>query len=327
MMRVLVTPIFIHNQRGPYCEALEAGGFDVVFPPTGLSLKEPATLIEQLDGIDAVIASIEPYTREVLTGTSLRVIARNGVGYDSVDVAAATDVGIPVTITPGANQQAVAEHAVALMLSVAHGFPGRDKEVRGGNWQRKILPRLAGKTLGLLGLGAIGKTVVPLAAGLGMRVIAHDPLPDRDFAARHDVKLVSLDELLEHADVVSLHLPCTPGSTDLINARTLAKMKPGAIFINTSRGGLVDEDALAEALRSGHLLGAGLDVFKLEPLPTDSPLVQLDNVLLCPHMAGGDRESVAKVASLAADSILQLHQGRWPEGRVVNAELRQGWKW
>jgi phosphoglycerate dehydrogenase-like enzyme len=232
-----------------------------------------------------------------------------------------------VTITPGANQGAVAEHTVAMMLGVAHGFPARDKEARSGTWTKKPLPRLSGKTLGLVGLGQIGKAVVPLAAALGMSVIAHDPLPDLDFAGRHGVELVSFDELLGRADVVSLHLPCTPQTTDLINARTLAEMKPGAILINTSRGGLVDEDALLEALRSGHLRGAALDVFKVEPLPPGDPLAKLDNALLCPHIAGADEESLAMMSGLAAETILQLHQGRWPEGRVVNDQLRQGWKW
>ena len=127
--------------------------------------------------------------------------------------------------------------------------------------------------------------------------------------------------------MVSLHLPCTPETTNLINARTLARMKRGAILINTARGGLVDEDALVDALRSRHLAGAALDVFKVEPLPAASPLAQLDNVLLCPHMGGTDEESMALMAQLAAESIVELHQGRWPEGRVVNEEIRPGWKW
>jgi len=214
-----------------------------------------------------------------------------------------------------------------MMLAVAHGFPARDKEARSGAWQRKLLPRLAGKTLGLLGLGAIGKAVALHAAALGMRVIAHDPAPDRPFAAEHGVQLCSFEELLAEADVVSLHLPCTPDTTNLINVQTLGQMKCGAILINTARGGLVDEDALVDALRSRHLAAAALDVFKVEPLPAGSPLAQLDNVLLCPHMGGTDEESMALMAQLAAESIVELYQGRWPEGRVVNEEIRPGWKW
>jgi len=327
MPRVLVTPIMLHNVDGPYREILDRGGFEALYPPAGIPLKDPRVLAAQLKGIDAVIASMEPYNREVLAGADLRVIARNGVGYDTVDVAAATERGVVVAITPGVNQDSVAEHAIALMLAAAHGYPGRQTEACSGAWKRKPLPRLGGKTLGLLGLGAIGRAVVPRAIGLGMNVIAHDPVPDDEFARRHGVRLCSFDELLAEADVVSLHLPCTPETTDVIDAVSLGKMKPGSILVNTGRGGLVDEDALADALRSGHLAAAALDVFKVEPLPADSPLANMDNVVACPHMGGIDREALAGMAQLAAENIVELHQGRWPAGRVVNEEIRAAWKW
>ena len=328
MPRVLVTPAVLREQAGPYRETLDAAGFEVVYPPEGLALSDPTTLIGQLQGIDAVLASTEPYNREVLSAAKLRVISRNGIGYDSIDVLAATELRIPVAITPGVNMPSVAEHTIAMMLAVAHGFPARDKLARRGSWAvRPILPRLAGRTLGIVGIGAIGKAVVPLAIGLGLEVIAHDPAPDCDFATRLGVRLCSMDELLARADVVSLHLPCTPETTDTVNADMLAKMKPGAILVNTSRGGLVDEDALVEVLRSGHLAAAALDVFKAEPLPADSPLAQLENVLLSPHMAGADRESLTGMSIMAAQSIVELHAGGWPEGRIVNPSIRDGWKW
>ena len=327
MPRVLVTPVYLNDVEGPYRDVLQAGGFEVAYPPEGLSLKDPSVLIEQLQGADAVLASVEPYSREVLAASSLRVIARSGVGYDSVDVEAASELGIAVTFTPGANKEAVAEHAMALMLGVAHGYPARDREARSGQWRRVPLPRLSGKTLGLVGLGDIGKAVVPVATGLGMTIIAHDPAADNQFAEEYGVRLRDLDELLAEADVVSLHLPATPQTTDIINAQSLAKMKPGSILINTARGGLVDEDALADALDSGHLAGAGLDVFKTEPLPPDSRLAKSDKALLCPHMAGLDQEALKNMARLAADSIVRLRQGRWPDGRVANPQIREGWKW
>ena len=327
MPRVLVTPVYLNNVEGPYRDVLRAGGLEIDYPPEGLSLKDPSVLIEQLQGADAVLASVEPYSREVLAASSLRVIARSGVGYDSIDMEAASELGILVTITPGANREAVAEHAVALMLGVAHGYPARDKEARSGQWRRIPLPRLSGKTLGLVGLGDIGKAVVPVAAGLGMKIIAHDPAADCQFAEENGVRLRSLDELLAEADVVSLHLPATTETTDIIHAQSLAKMKRGAILVNTARGGLVDEDALADALESGHLAGAGLDVFKTEPLPPDSRLAKSDNALLCPHMAGLDKEALRTMARLAADSIVRLRQGRWPDGRVANPQIREGWKW
>lgn len=323
MPRALVTPVMLHEVDGPYRRVLQQGGFEVVYPSDEPSLKYPESLIEQLQGIDAVIASVEPYTPEVLQASNLKVVARNGVGYDSVDVEAATKLGIAVAITPGINQESVAEHAMALMLAAAHGYPARQTEVASGKWQRKILPRLAGRTLGLLGLGAIGKAMVPKAVALGLKVIAHDPFPDEAFAVEHGVRLCAFDAFLAEADVVSLHLPCTPETTDLINADTLAKMKPGAILVNTSRGGLVDENALVDALQNGNLCAAALDVFKVEPLPPDSPLTRMDNVVLCPHMGGLDAESLSGMAELAARNIVDLYQGQWPgDGRIVNLQIR-----
>jgi len=330
MPRVLVTPTMLHQQPGPYRDALDAGGIEVVYPPTPklpTSEGELTALLEQCGPIDATVCSVEPYTREVLAASRIRVVARVGVGYDSVDVAGASELGILVTNTPGANRDSVAEHAIALLLAVAHGYPARDKEARSGVWQRNVLPRLAGRTIGLVGLGAIGKATALRAKALGLTVIASDVQPDAAFAAEHDVRLCPFDELIATADVVSLHLPCTPDTIDLINADVLGRMKPGSILINTARGGLVDEDALVEALRSGHLAGAGLDVFKVEPLPAESPLTELDNALLCPHMGGIDAKALSDMAQLAAESVVALHNGDWPEGRVVNAELREGWTW
>ena len=328
MPRALITPIVLQHVDGPYHRVLQEGGFDVVYPPDVPSLMQPETLIEQLQGIDAVIAGIEPYTREVLRASNLRVVARNGVGYDSVDIEAAMELRVAVAITPGINQESVAEHAMALMLAAAHGYPARQTEACSGTWRHKVLPRLAGGTLGLVGMGAIGKAVVPKARGLGLKVIAHDPYADEAFARKHRVELCTFEELLAQSDVVSLHLPCTAETTDLINAETLAKMKPGSILVNTGRGGLVDEDALVEALQSGHLRAAALDVFKIEPLPADNPLTRLDNVVVCPHMGGLDEESLKGMAELAARNIVDLYQGRWPDGgRIANAEIRDRWKW
>jgi D-3-phosphoglycerate dehydrogenase / 2-oxoglutarate reductase len=329
MPRVLVTPTVIMNRPGPYRDLLEAAGLDVVYPTVKLSESVPnaALLLSQLSGISAVLAGSELYSREVLQKAGLRVIARMGVGYDAIDVAAASQCGTLVTIVPGTNHHSVAEMTIALLLGVFRGFPGRDHEVRGGLWRRQALPRLAGRTIGLVGLGRIGQAVVPRAIGLGLKVIAYDPLPNEAFASLHGVRLCSLDELLSEADIVSLHLPCTPETTDIINVRTLARMKQGAVLINTSRGGLVDEQALTNALADGKLMAAGLDVFKTEPLPLDSSLLKLDNVLMSPHMGGLDFESERDMSTMAAQCVVDLYQGRWPEGCVVNAEIRSNWKW
>jgi phosphoglycerate dehydrogenase-like enzyme len=186
---------------------------------------------------------------------------------------------------------------------------------------------MAGKTFGLVGLGRIGRAVVPKVRALGMTVIACDPCADPQFAAANQVRLCGLAELIATADVVSLHSPCTPETTHLINAQTLAQMKPTAILINTARGPLVDEDALATALHAGHLFGAALDVFKVEPLPLTSPLLNAPRVLLCSHMGGLDEDSTRDASSLAAQCIVDLYQGRWPGPCVVNKELEGQWKW
>lgn len=329
MPRVLVTPTVIKGQPGPYRDVLEAAGLEVVYPSEKLSesVPNPALLLSQLEGVSAVLAGSELYNREVLEKARLKVIARMGVGYDAIDVAAASEFGTLVTIVPGTNHHSVAEMTLALLLGVFRGFPGRDQEVRSGVWKRQALPRLAGRTLGLVGLGRIGQAVVPRAIGLGLKVIAYDPMPNEAFAGLHGVRLCSLDELLAEADIVSLHLPCTAETANIINARTLTQMKQGAVLINTSRGGLVDEDALIEALAGRKLMAAGLDVFRTEPLPLNSPLLKLDNVLLAPHMGGLDHESLRDMGTMAAQCVADLYQGRWPEGCVVNPETRPAWKW
>ena len=246
-----------------------------------------------------------------------------------LSIAASSDVirkpGPPV---PGI-VNAVAELAFALMLAMPNKLVTAHNTTAAGQFLKSELKRseLYNKTLGIIGLGRIGRAVAVRALGLHMQVIAYDPQPDLEFASQHDIGLRSFDDLLREADVVSLHLPSLPETADIINAQTLAKMKRGAILINMSRGATVDEAALCEALRSGHLFGAGLDVFKQEPLPLDSPLLKLDNVILCTHTGGLDEFSEVAMTSMAAQSIADLYQGRWPDHCVVNRTLRDGWKW
>lgn len=325
--RVLITPPVLHPQQGPYYEVLAAAGCEVVYPPAGVNFNDANTLVAHLRGIDAVLCSVEPYTRDVMDRSKLRCIARVGVGYDAVDVTAATDHGVAVCITPGTNENSVAEQAFAMIFSVFREIAVRDAEIRAGQWRRNCVRRLAGNTLGLVGLGRIGRAMVPRAHGLGLSVVAYDPFADRDYAAANKVKLVSFDELLAQSDIVSLHMPCTPETTDLINRATLAKMKKNSVLINTSRGGLVDEDALHEFLTNGHLFGAGLDVLKQEPPSKDHPLLKLKNVTLAPHMGGIDQTALDAMAKLAAECIVGLSRGEPPPGCVVNPQILPGWKW
>ena len=192
MPRVLVTPTILRNIPGNYSEILQKGGLEVVYPPDGYDTFPQDNLLKVLEGIDAMLASTEPLSRDVLSRTKLRAIARMGVGYDSIEIPAASELGIAVTITPGTLEESVAEHTIAMLLGLTRAIVQRDHEVRQGDWSRKPLPRMAGKDFGIVGLGRIGKAVVPRVQGLGMKVIAYDPFADREFAARQNVSLVSL---------------------------------------------------------------------------------------------------------------------------------------
>ncbi|QDU12538.1 D-3-phosphoglycerate dehydrogenase [Gimesia maris] len=314
---------------GPHFEILQAAGFEVDTVPTEVDLrKEPHRVVEQVQGYDAVLAGAEIYSREVLQQLpDLKVISRYGVGFDAVDLAAADAQNIVVTITPGVNHHSVAEQAFALLMGIARMTRTQDRAVRSGEWERELTPRVWGSTIGIVGLGRIGQAVATRAIGMGMHVLAYDPFPNEEFAKTHQIKLLSLEELLKQSDYVTLHLPVTPETIDIINRDTLALMKPGSVLINTARGGLVDEKALVEALESGHLRGAGLDVFKKEPLPVESPLIKLENVLLSCHTGGLDQESHRDAYAMAAQNIVKLHQGEWPVECVMNLKETTGWKW
>jgi phosphoglycerate dehydrogenase-like enzyme len=327
MPRVLVIPPIIREQPNRNREVLQAAGFEVVYPTVHETYLNRPTLLANLREIDAVVAGAERYDEDVFAQTRLRVVARFGVGYDAIDVAAATRAKVAITITPGANEDSVAEQALALLFAVFRKVPERDRDVRTGAFRRSVGARLQGKTLGLVGLGRIGRALAWRAAGLGLNVIACDPCADAAFCDQKRIALCDLEEVFKAADIVSLHLPGTPETNKIINARTLALMKPSAVLINTARGVLVDEAALVEALQNGTIGAAGLDVFEREPLPADNPLLTLPNVVVSPHVAGWDFDSIAGMAELSARCVVDLYQGRWPAGCVVNDELRANWRW
>jgi len=327
MPRVLVTPVVYASGKGPWRDVLDAAGFEVVMAEGDCTLLSAEEFLKQLQGIDCTLASVERYSEQIFAGSKLRAVARVGVGYDAVDVAAATRHNAAVIITPGTNEHSVAEQAIALITAVFRDTCTRDREIRRNIWRRDCPRRLAGNTIGLVGLGRIGRAMTPRCQGLGLKVIAYDPYADAGFAAQRGIELVSFADLLAQADIVSLHMPCTPETTDIINPRTLAQMKRGSTLINTSRGGLVDEEALADALASGHLFGAGLDVTKTEPLPLNSRLRQFDNVVFAPHLGGIDQTALDAMGKLAAECLVDLSTGRWPQGCVVNDGLREGWHW
>jgi phosphoglycerate dehydrogenase-like enzyme len=328
MPTVLIGPGPLRNQPGPFREILTTAGFRCIDPPGDHTLSE-VEVRAALPDCDAFIAGGEQVTAELIAlAPRLRAIARTGVGYDAVDVAAATARKIPVVITPGTNQESVAEHAFALLLALTRNVVNNCETIRAGGWDRTMVQPLRGKTLGLVGLGRIGRAMATRALAFGMRVVAFDPIAaDTDFEARHSIRRLRFHELLAAADVVSLHSPLTGETKGMINRATLAMMRPGSYLINTARGGLVVESDLAESLSSGHLAGAGLDVLNAEPPEPGNPLVRLPSVVLSPHMGGLDVKSMADMAELVARCIVALREGKWPAGCVVNHGLEAGWKW
>src|SRR6266404_2659603 len=317
MPKVLIAPMTLAHLGGPYEESLRGAGFELVYPTRPLQLTEDE-LLQDLNGVCGVLAGSEPYTRRVLSANpSLRVIARAGVGYDAVDLAAATEHGVAVAIAPGTNQDAVAEHTFALILALAKNVVAQHPAVKAGQWPRQANLPLRGRTLGIAGLGRIGKAVALRGEAFNMKLIAYEPFPDQTFVDQHQITLVPLERLLAESDYLSLHSPLTAESKHLINENTLALMKPTAFLINTARGGLVCEADLIEALHNKKLAGAGLDVFEREP-PQASPLFHMDNVLVTPHAAGVDFQSRDDMAMSAATSIVRLYKGEWPEEQIVN---------
>jgi D-3-phosphoglycerate dehydrogenase len=326
MSKVLIAPATLANVAGGYLEALRGAGLELVFSPFPAQMVE-AELLPTLKGVAASLAGSEPYTRRVLEANpQLRVIARAGVGYDAVDLAAATERGVAVCITPGTNQDAVAEHAFALMLALVKNLVPQHLGTVAGRWPRQSNLPLRGRTLGIAGLGRIGKAVAVRGAVFGMPLLAYEPFPDQDFVRRHNVTLVPFERLLAESDFLSLHLPLTAESKHLIRKETLARMKPTAFLVNTARGGLVCEADLYEALRARRLAGAGLDVFEQEP-PTPGPLFALENVVATPHAAGVDVQSRDDMALSAAQAIVSLSRGEWPAEKVVNPEVRARFRW
>lgn len=282
--------------------------FDVTYAPS--LVDERQALLNLLQDAPALIVRNRTRVNAELLAAAprLRVVGRLGVGLDNIDVPACEGRGIAVMPATGANALAVAEYVIATVLLLLRGAYASSRAVAAGEWPRQRLSdgrESAGKTLGLVGFGGIGRLSARLAQALGMRAIAHDPMMDADSPvwAECGVACRSLDDLLAEADAVSLHVPLTPLTRGLMNAARLGAMKPGAVLINTARGGIVDEAALAEALRGGRLGGAALDVFEQEPLPAGSPLSNAPNLILTPHIAGVTRESNERVSTLIAEKV------------------------
>jgi len=285
-------------------------------------------LTDLLRGASAVVAGATPYAADVLQNLpDLRVIARTGVGFDKIDIAAATDNNVVVTITPNSNYEAVAEHAMMLIFAMAKSVVRVDKNTRLGLWPNSPNKPIRGSVLGIVGLGRIGKSLAVRAQAMKMEILAAEAMPDYAFIENHNIELVDMRMLFQRADYISLHCPLTDETRGLISKETLALMKTEASVINTARGGLVVETDLVNALKAGTIAGAGLDVFEREPTLPDDPFYGLDNVILSPHIAGSDHLSRQAMGIEAANCIIDLSKGRWPGSAVVNGELKEKWRW
>jgi D-3-phosphoglycerate dehydrogenase len=284
-------------------QPLRSGPFEVE-KRTGLSVPE---LIAALDGCEGLIVRSETkVTAEILdAATSLRVIGRAGVGVDNIDVNAATQRGVVVMNAPDGNTITTAEHTIALLVSLARSIPQASSSLKAGRWERKkfIGVELRGKTLGVVGLGRIGRVVVSRARAMGMAIVAYDPFIAPEQARDLEIELATLDEVYSRADFLTVHTPLTAETRNLIDADVLAKMKPGARIINCARGGLVNEDALYEAIKSGHIGGAALDVFSQEPPPADLKLLELNEVIVTPHLGASTTEAQEGVALTVAEQM------------------------
>lgn len=293
--------------------ALVSAGLGVRLEPKR-GARTPEQLASMLDGVIGAIVSTDPFTSAVIAGApDLRVISRVGVGYDSIDVDAASAAGVQIATTPGGNERVVADHTLALVLALLRRVPELERDLRNGGWNRtgRYMPRqLSGATVGLVGYGAIGRLVADRLAGFGVDLIIHDPVLGDDSTP--------LDELLARSAVVSLHCPLLPATRHLINADTLRLMRPDAVLVNAARGPIVDEVALIEALRNGVIAGAALDVFEVEP-PLESPLLSMENVVVSPHIAGLSTVSVAEMTRRATRAVLDVVAGR-PVEHLVNQQ-------
>ncbi len=285
-------------------------GFELVCNDTGekLSFEEQHAMIADAF---AVIAGTERYDAEMLEGCSeLKVIIRFGVGTDNFDLETMKKKGIQVGII--SNYNAVAEFALTLILATMKNLPLYDAEVRSGGWARYSMRELSYKTVGLMGFGRIGKRLAELLKGFDVKVLAYDPYLPPEVMIERGAEPVSFDELLARSDVVSLHLPATEATRHIINAETIAKMKDGAYLVNTSRGILIDEAALLEALKSHKLGGAGLDVYEKEPVTAENPLFKLDNDVLAPHVSALTYETNYNAGIICANSIINVLHGERP---------------
>lgn len=319
-MKVLITATSFGEITKEPEERLISAGYDIVHNPYGrpMTAEEMAPLLE---GVDGCAAGVDDFSAPAFARADrLKVVARHGAGIDQVDIPECTRRGIVVTNLPGANAEAVADMTLALMLAVARHVPEGDRTTKAGEWINSYGVDVYRATMGILGLGRIGKGVARRGRGFDMRVLAYDPYFDEQFAAEHDVERAeSIEQVMREADFVCLHMPVTEETRRSIDAEKIALMKPTAILVNTARGALVDEEALADALEEGRIFGAGLDVYAAEP-PTNSRLLRCRRTVTMPHVSSNTPGALLAMGNGVVDAIMAVFNGQRPQ-YCVNPEV------
>ncbi len=315
MKRILLTTTSYQDTPGRHHDLLAASGHEIVRERGPLPETTMLELVRSGGGFDGLLHGDDEIARPVIQAALPRLVclSKYGIGLDSVDVQAATDLKVPVLFTPGVNHTTVAEHAFGLMIGVAKHFWPHVSGTKAGQWKRVTGSELAGKTIGIMGLGRIGKEVAKRARAFDMAVLAYDVYFDDAFAREHDVtRCWSMDEILAKSDVLSLHMNLTDDNHRFLNADRLATMKDGAIVINCARGGLIDEPAVADACRAGKLAGYATDVLEREPMQTPHVFQDVDNILVTPHVGSRTFESVERQAVMATENLLRVLAGDPP---------------
>ena len=308
---VSTSPTFGYYAQGPM-DFLKEHGCEVELIPQGKKLSEDE-LVECAAGVDAMIVGVEKITDRVITGgKNLKVVAKHGAGVDNIDMAAATQRGIVVTSAPGANSEAVADLTIGFFLALARQIPAADRAVKAGQWPRVVGTQFNNKTLGIIGVGQIGKKVAQRASGFDMNILVYDVVLDEAFAEMFNVQYLALEEVLAKADFISIHVPLTPATRNLIGPKEFKLMKKDAILVNIARGGVVDEEALFDALKEKKIQGAALDVFAQEPAKGNQ-LLTLENMIATPHMGGYTFEALHETGMICVRNIMDALEGREPK--------------
>jgi D-3-phosphoglycerate dehydrogenase len=309
-MRILLTTTSFQDTPGPHHDLLEKTGFELIRERGPLP---ESRMLELVGEVDAFLCGDDAVTRKVLEKAlpRLKVVAKYGIGLDKVDVTAATDLKIPVTFCPGVNHTTVAEHTFGLLLAIYRDIVDQSNSVHAGSWKRLTGHELMGKTIGVAGLGRIGKEVATRARAFGMRVLGFDIYWDAGFASQHGVERVeNIDELISQSDILSLHMNLTPETKGLINAERLKLCKNNFVLLNCARGELVDSVALAQALDENRIAGYGADVLDEEPPPPNHPLIKCRGAVLTPHIGSRTHESVVRQATMAVQNMINVLEGR-----------------